>query len=384
MKYIFSNEWFLLVLYNMQLVKFLGVIGLGMSMGSSISAKNSVDFNFEHKDWQIVCDNTRTCRAAGYSPEDANNRVTVLLVRKAGIGQDVVAYVKFADIEDDNNQAYRSDKIIFKIDGRSYGEIGSLSDSKKDTINEFGSHSLNKIQTQALLEALKGTSKIVFVSDSKEWVLPGDGATAILLKMDDIQGRVGTPSALVKKGSKPEAYVLPSISMPVIYSKPIPKGNVKLWQSKVDWNVLKQELPRGKQFSDDNYCERLTEGDNEYQQFDPKVVAILPQNRLLVSGLCWRGAYNEGYGYWIINQQKPYHSKLVTTMADGVIEGDFVKSNQLSFFAKGRGLSDCVSRISWVWDGNDFVKTYDGSSGMCRMITLGGAWDLPNYIAEVK
>lgn len=367
----------------MQLIKFLGMIGSGISVGSVVYAENVVYPNFEYKDWQIVCDNTRTCRAAGYSHEEAKNRVTVLLTRKAGIGQDVVAKVKFSDISDDDRYIV-PDKVTLKIEGQSYGEIGSLSENKKDSINEYSSYTLSKIQTKALLQALKITSKIVFVSDNKEWFLPGDGATAILLKMDDVQGRVGTPSALVKKGTKPESNVLPAIPMPIVYSKLIPKDSPKSWQSKIDWNMLKKKLPSGKKFGDDNYCERLTEGDNEYQKLDLKVVAVLSRDRLLVSGLCWRAAYNEGYGYWVINQQQPYQPKLITTIADGAVERDFINHNELSSSMKGRGLGDCWSREIWVWDGKEFMKTYDGSSGLCRMIMLGGAWDLPNYIAEVK
>ena len=30
---------------------------------------------FEHNDWSLACDNTRTCRAAGYSPEERRDRV---------------------------------------------------------------------------------------------------------------------------------------------------------------------------------------------------------------------------------------------------------------------------------------------------------------------
>ena len=38
--------------------------------------------NFEHGDWQLICDNTHTCRAAGYQVDDGP--VSVLLTREAG------------------------------------------------------------------------------------------------------------------------------------------------------------------------------------------------------------------------------------------------------------------------------------------------------------
>ena len=41
--------------------------------------------DFTYQDWQVVCDNTRTCRLAGYQAEDSSDfPVSVLLVRHAG------------------------------------------------------------------------------------------------------------------------------------------------------------------------------------------------------------------------------------------------------------------------------------------------------------
>ncbi|ENY3834599.1 DUF1176 domain-containing protein [Vibrio vulnificus] len=39
---------------------------------------------FQHKDWYLACDNTGTCRAAGYSDTDSLNPVAVMFTREAG------------------------------------------------------------------------------------------------------------------------------------------------------------------------------------------------------------------------------------------------------------------------------------------------------------
>jgi hypothetical protein len=44
---------------------------------------------FSHKDWELACDNTRTCRAAGYHEEDDGPNATILLTRAAGPNQPV-------------------------------------------------------------------------------------------------------------------------------------------------------------------------------------------------------------------------------------------------------------------------------------------------------
>ncbi|MDI2090639.1 DUF1176 domain-containing protein [Commensalibacter oyaizuii] len=332
---------------------------------------------FEHNDWQVACDNTRTCRAAGYSPEDAKNRVTVLLTRKAGVGQGVTARVQFADIQDDTDKMVSiPDDIILQIDNKSYGNIGSA--QGKDINDDSLSIPLTASQTQALLQALKGTSTIAFVGRGQQWILPNNGATAVLLKMDDVQGRVGTPSALIKKGNKSDDNVLPALPMPVVYQKSLLKDDPKPWQSKLNWGLLKKDLKKTKMVGLDS-CDILEQGDDNNEQFSPEVIAVLNHKRLLISGICARGAYNVAYGYWIINQQYPYQPRLITTVANSGIEGNEIVSSM-----KNRGIGDCWSRTVWVWNGDDFIKTYDGDSGMCRMITAGGAWDLPTYIAKVK
>ena len=42
------------------------------------------------------------------------------------------------------------------------------------------------------------------------------GASAVLLKMDEVQGRVGTPGALVRRGAKPESSVMAPVPAPVV------------------------------------------------------------------------------------------------------------------------------------------------------------------------
>lgn len=360
----------------MQCKSILMIVGIGMGVGTPVFAQG---ISFEHKDWQVNCDNTRTCRAAGYSPEDDANRVTVLLTRKAGKGQEVSALVQFADPNDNEKAPPFPDKMILKIGNQSYGDVFSSSasdDHVKDINDDTDSTPLTATQTKALLQALKGTAKISFVGGNQEWVLPGNGASAVLLKMDAEQGRVETPSALIKQGNKPEDSVLPALPAPVIYQKPLPKGDVKAWQSKIDWELLKKELVKSQ--ADPEDCYMLTNSREIDLKFEPKVEAILTRNRLLVSGLCDRAAYNKGYGYWIIQQQQPYQSELITTIAS-----DF-GGNEIDSTMKGRGLGDCSSRKSWMWNGEDFVKEYDGDSGMCRMITGGGAWSLPTYVSIVK
>ncbi|HCA3435456.1 TPA: DUF1176 domain-containing protein, partial [Salmonella enterica subsp. enterica serovar Ball] len=51
---------------------------------------------------------------------------------------------------------------------------------------------------------------------------------------------------------------------------------------------------------------------------------------------------------------------------------------------KGRGLGDCWGSASWVWDGETFRKSREATTGMCRYLRLGGTWDLPTWVTDVK
>lgn len=343
-------------------------IAVGMLLGGMAVFAHADDGSFQYKDWEMTCDNTRTCRAAGYSSDDAQARVSVLLTRKAGVNQSVTAKLQLADVGDEGDPAIPK-AVDFWVGQQNLGRI-----ILKDAAGNF-----NPVQTRALLSALKGSQRIYFVSGKSRWELSSEGANAVLLKLDEQQGRLNTPSALIRVGNQSEKLVLPALPMPIIHQQKIPVTNLKLWQKQVDWSLLTQNLKaqQAKNKSDDQGCSSLSEN-NEYTKFEPHVEAVLPNKRLLVSGLCWRGAYNEGYGYWVIQQQKPYKPLLVTTDASGY-ENGVIEASQ-----KGRGLGDCWWHAQWVWNGQNFVKSSDTTTGMCRMIQLGGAWDLPSYVSQVK
>jgi hypothetical protein len=77
---------------------------------------------FSHVDWEIVCDNTGTCRAAGYQPEDQDDQhhhkgVTVLLTRAAGPDAPVQADVQVAPADD------APARVVMQIGSREHGEV---------------------------------------------------------------------------------------------------------------------------------------------------------------------------------------------------------------------------------------------------------------------
>lgn len=320
--------------------------------------------SFDHKDWEVVCDNTLTCRAAGYSAEEEASG-SVLITRKAGPDTPITVDVVLAEMDADETAPQPA--LSLWIDGKSQGEVAG---EDNDTWR------LSDTQARSLIDAVKGSAKVKFKGAPKPFVLSGDGAYAVLLKFDDVQGRVGTPGALSKKGDKPENTVTPAVAAPVIQAAKVENGEDRTL-SEAEVAALKPRLLAA--LADNNQCDGLAspqeaaaEGDNDI------TLTPLDSKHVLISALCWRGAYNEGYGYWVLDKALKGNPQFVTNSASDYADGI------ISLGQRGRGIGDCWASAEWVWDGETFRKSSESTTGMCRYIRAGGTWDLPELVTEVK
>jgi hypothetical protein len=243
------------------------------------------------------------------------------------------------------------------IDGNSWGTVGINPDT--------GIGKLSQHQTNAFLAALTKTSVLQWSSDEVTWILSGAGAAAVLLKMDVWQGRIGTPGALIRKGSKPEDSVLPALPLPVVQAAPVNGAKVSL--SKAQQNTLRPIL-----------AQLLKKP--ECPEFGKEVLAAtrLDASKLLVSTLCGRGIRDMTYGFWVLNSTAPHNPALVTTSAWDHDDGT------ITAYVHGTGYGDCRYSDEWTWDGQRFLHTRESTTGMCRMVALGGAWELPTIISDVR
>lgn len=320
--------------------------------------------SFDHKDWEVVCDNTLTCRAAGYSAEEEASG-SVLITRKAGPNTPVTVDVVLAEMDADETAPQAP--LTLWIDGNSLGDIAT---EDNDTWR------LTDEQASRLIEAVKGSSKVEFKGGAKPFVLSDDGAYAVLLKMDDVQRRIGTPGALSKKGDKAEDSVAAAIAAPVIQAGPVEEGEDRPL-TKAEIATLKPRLLAA--LSASNECERLSAPQEEVIDGDNDITLTpLDSKHAVISALCWRGAYNEGYGFWVVDNALKGEPKFITNSATDYSDG------VISLGQRGRGIGDCWASAEWVWDGETFRKSSESTTGMCRSIRTGGTWDLPEFVAEVK
>jgi hypothetical protein len=315
--------------------------------------------SFSHKDWELACDNTRTCRAAGYHPEGDEPNATILLTRAAGPNQPVTIQLQLADDERHPPPA----QVTMTVAQRPAGTVRV--DPKSNT------GTLNQVQVQALLPALLKDEIVAWSAKGTTWTISTAGANAVLLKMDEFQGRVDTPGALVRKGSKPEGNVLPAVAPQHITPGPVSQDKRPITLTSDQARDLIAAL---RKTARDGSCELLDAKTDEAGELE---IRRLTKNRLLASHACWRAAYNTGDGYWVVNAQPPYAPVLITTSATDYDNG------VISSLQKGRGIGDCLGTATWTWDGHSFVQTSNATTGMCRQFP-GGAWELPTLVTHVR
>jgi hypothetical protein len=333
-----------------------------LTLGASLAAAGEAPgISFSHEDWEIACDNTRTCRMAGYSSEEdsyGGHGGSVLITRLAGPDTPLEGKVTLAD--SDENDEYKPPRVLtLWIDGKSKGKLNFR--------EKEWAYPLTPTQIRALLVAARNDKEVKFEGGTKSFTLSGKGISAVMLKMDEFQGRVGTPGALIRKGEKPEENVLPSLPMPIIWAAKVSNAPPRALTAP-EVAALKPLLQTGKREEDecliDHYDEELT-------------LTPLDEGHVLISTLCWRAAYNAGYGYWVVDSALRGKPKFVTSIGSDYGEGTIYSSQ------KGRGLGDCVDVSEWIWDGQAFRQSAKYYRGMCRGIHAGGTWNLHMLVTQI-
>ncbi|MER2164628.1 MAG: DUF1176 domain-containing protein, partial [Psychrobacter alimentarius] len=184
------------------------VVAMSAALLSNVTMAHA-GVEFANQDWQVACDNTMTCRLAGYQAENNSELpVSVLLVRRAGANASVKGKVKLGGAKESSSKALMQlgdrHRISLFINDKNYGETKTFSATA-------GNAELTEAQVSALLNALTKSSKIELVLRNSRWQLSDKGASAVMLKADEAQGRVGTSSAFIDRegAAKPNSSLIP-------------------------------------------------------------------------------------------------------------------------------------------------------------------------------
>lgn len=317
-------------------------------------------FEANYDDWDLVCDNTGTCRMAGYQERrDENPPVAIFFMREAGEKGRITA--EFGLYSNYSNEEVKTSKTaeIF-LNGQSLGVFPLDQDEKGK---------LNATQAKTLLEALKKTAHIEIVSGEFRGKVSDNGATAAMLRMDEFQQRLDTPSAFVRKGNSTKA-VLPA--------QPIPKiGAVKIPHRQ------SEELIEGEKYQ--RLRSLLLQADKEnYDALNNKnsiTIYPLTHHKVLVETLYAQGAYQATNYYAVLDDKL---TKVEQILPQDYNEANYDKNHFMvvSGNYKGRGMADCLEGEDVVWNGKIFIRISKWTTGSCCGF-LGGAWRLPIFVSEM-
>lgn len=354
--------------FSLGMFLFIYFLGVSGSRASVLEQRDVTDFT--RKDWRLICDSTRTCRAVG---ANANN-FALMVTRIAGPNKLSTAVLRLSDFDRNsikNTLRGSVEKVFLLVNGKLVGRL-----AKDGGYDYF----LNELQTARVVDALAGRDEVSFrvmddIGDYKTAALSGQGAYAVFLKMDEVQGRLGTSAALVDKGLKGETAALYPLEVPVVRRAVVPK-EVDLTFLKVAANVgpIKQKLLSTLSSLKD--CPLLNEPQKTIK------VNLLSETKVLLSNTCQGDARlyadepTKDYrvGYWVVDRELLEMPVPVTFNAT-----DY--GNGLITASRSSERHDCYEYESWIWDGSEFVLGNSYIKGICRK-RIDWNWKIPIVVVD--
>ena len=315
-----------------------------------------------YQDWDLVCDNTGTCRMAGYQDE-SSDPVSILFTRAAGENAAVEGKFTILPFGEADRDVQVGQDIEIWLNGKSLGKVKHISDDAPDKLTEE--------QTKALLSGLKKESEIRLTYGKTTLKVSDKGAAAAMLKMDEFQQRLNTPSALIRQGQEKHAVLAPKVEPKIdaVSVKNRKTIELKLGEKQYD-NVL--ALLR-------KAHDGCVDEDLESQDI---MIYPLTHNKVLAEALCFKGAYQSTNYYAVLDDKL---SKVEQVLAEQYNEAGYDEKQGYAFVRgsyKGRALGDCLAGQDAVWNGKIFIRTSEWTTGSCKGLP-GGTWQLPIFVSNV-
>ena len=323
-----------------------------------------------YQDWDLICDNLGTCRMAGYQ-EEGDDPVSILFTRAAGENAAVEGKLTISPFGEADRDVQVGQDIEIWLNGKSLGTVKHISDENPDKLTEA--------QTKALLSGLKKESEIRLTYGKTTLKVSDKGAAAAMLKMDEFQQRLNTPSALIRKGQEKHAVLAPQAApkIQVAYIKNPSKTELKRGEKQFDAVLALLRKSANSSASD---CASL------HDDSEQKTITLysLTHGKVLAEAVCISGsaAYT---GYYAVMDNKL--SKVEQVLEDQytfayydeklnalIVEGSY----------KSSGLAESWYGYEAAWNGKTFITTAEDTSGSSKGF-IGGAWGgLPAFVSEFK
>ena len=339
------------------------VILLSLLPLTAMAAPSLKGFEKTYQDWDLICDNLGTCRMAGYQ-EEGDDPVSILFTRAAGENAAVEGKLTISPFGEADRDVQVGQDIEIWLNGKSLGKVKHISDDAPDKLTEE--------QTKALLSGLKKESEIRLTYGKTTLKVSDKGAAAAMLKMDEFQQRLNTPSALIRQGQEKHA---------VLASQPAPKIEV------VSVNNRKTtELKRGeKQY--DNVLALLRKANScDDEDITSQDITLYPltQNKVLAEALCVRGAYQSTNYYAVLDDKLSKVEQVLEDQYNFAYYDEKLNALIVEGSYKSSGLAESWYGYEAAWNGKTFITTAEHTSGSSKGF-IGGAWGgLPTFVSELN
>lgn len=311
--------------------------------------------------WTAVCNNANDCWAYATAAESGSG----WLLLKYPAGPSAQVEVKAGDWSD------MPGPLTLSIDGQSVAASMSASAAQGDgaVVDRFD-------DLPGVIRRL-GQGRTLNLSSGDPDSAPAislQGAAAAFLWIDERQGRLGTTTALIRRGDQAASSVPDAPDLPVV------RAAAAVSQAGLsDEPTLPASLEA---LPEVKTCRSDLDRGNGQEPFKDDGVARLSDDTLLWSVLCFQGAYNTGHRFFLTGNQgqnpRPLFLRSSEQQGEDVgVADDFIlinagydpESRTVSSFSKGRGLGDCGAAYVWTWTGREFVLTEEQV-----MVNCAGMW----------
>jgi hypothetical protein len=301
-------------------------------------------------DWVVGCDNGLSCHATSLLADDVGANESVLF----SIRRDAAAMAPPSAIfrTDGRSEQFGGVVTQLAIDGRSLDLRFTHGGGRIVFANGGDWAAVDAIRQGEVLSLLDKDGKLLAGISLK-------GLSAALLYMDEQQRRLGTTTALIRRGeassqSIPRPPRVPSVSM----TPPSRKAPVEISASQ---RGHEQKVFRCRQIEE----RMLARPVRHYRLDAAHTLALVPAP-------CPTGAYNAHEIAVILSEdgrarpaemQFPMHSEMNHLLVNPRWDP---QERLLIAFAKSRGLGDCGTIQRWAWDGARFRLAEQLDMSTCR------------------
>ena len=316
-----------------------------------------------YQDWDLICDNLGTCRMAGYQ-EEGYDPVSILFTRAAGENAAVEGKLTISPFGEADRDVQVGQDIEIWLNGKSLGKVKHISDDAPDKLTEE--------QTKALLSGLKKESEIRLTYGKTTLKVSDKGAAAAMLKMDEFQQRLNTPSALIRQGQEKHAVLAPKVKPKIDAVSVNNRKTIELKYGEKQFNHVLALLRKA--------YDGCVDEDLESQDI---TLYPLTQNKILAEALCASGAYQSTNYYAVLDDKLSKVEQVLEDRYNFAYYDEKLNALIVEGSYKSSGLAESWYGYEAAWNGKTFITTAEYTSGSGKGF-IGSAWGgLPTFVSQI-